>query len=92
MRKAGIADVNPNHPDLREMLAQGLTISELVSASKIAMDSNASKPFVYALSVARSARERAAKIALAPAAPGKRGDKLAADILAAAASHGESPA
>lgn len=90
MREVGIGDVNPNNPDLRAMLEQGLTISELVSASKVAMDSNASKPFVYALSVARSARERAAKIALAP--PTKRGDKLSADILAAAASHRESSA
>jgi hypothetical protein len=60
MRAAGIADVNPNHPDLLAMLDQGMTISELVSASVTAISSRADNPFKYALKVARSEREKLA--------------------------------
>jgi uncharacterized protein YdaU (DUF1376 family) len=68
MREAGIAEVNPNHPDLIAMLAQGMTVGELVSASTTAIKSHAEKPFKYALTVARSEREKLAKrAALAPA-------------------------
>lgn len=60
MRQAGIGETNPDNPDLISMLSQGMTVGELEAAAKTAIDSHAAKPFAYALSVARSERERAA--------------------------------
>lgn len=64
MRQAGIADVNPGHPELLALLAAGMTADELGSAATDA--AKAGKGFVYALRMAASRRRDAAKVGALP--------------------------
>lgn len=65
MRKAGLAEVSHNNPDLLAMLAQGMTVAELADAATVAVKRK--KGFVWALSRARGQREDAAEKAALPA-------------------------
>ncbi|MGJ7500093.1 DUF1376 domain-containing protein [Variovorax sp. ZT5P49] len=67
MRKAGLADTNPAHPELLTLLAEGITLPELKSAATTAADGG--KGFVYALRTAAGRRRDAAKVGTLPAAP-----------------------
>jgi len=64
MRHAGIADVNPGHPELRAMLEAGVTADELGSAAADAV--KLGKGFVYAMRMAQSRRRDAAKVGALP--------------------------
>ncbi|RST54121.1 DUF1376 domain-containing protein [Variovorax sp. DXTD-1] len=70
MKRAGMADANPGHPELLALLDAGITVDELASA---AADTAASgKGFVYALRTAAGRRRDAAKVGALPgAAPGR---------------------
>lgn len=52
IRSAGIAQVNPAHPELLGLLEQGAEISHFVEAAKIAKDKG--KPFAYVLGIVKS--------------------------------------
>lgn len=66
MRKAGLQDANPGHPELLALLEAGITVDELASASADA--ASAGKGFVYALRTAAGRRRDAAKVGALPAA------------------------
>lgn len=59
MRGAGLSDVSPGHPTLLRLLAEGITIEELVSASEAAARKQAG--MAYALTTAENRRRDAAK-------------------------------
>lgn len=65
MRQAGLADVNPGHPELLALLEAGITASELGSAASDAV--RLGKGFVYAMRMAQSRRRDAAKVGTLPA-------------------------
>lgn len=72
LRKAGLQDVNPGHPDLLELLAGGCTEAELAGAAVVAVGKG--KGFAYALGVLRGHRAEAAQRAAAGVAvPGMSG-------------------
>jgi len=66
MKQAGMASVSPSSPDLIALLDAGITLAELVDATKYAVDKQ--KPFSYALKTAEGRRRDAARIAPLPAA------------------------
>lgn len=82
MRAAGLPTANPSSPELLTMLEQGMTVPELVAASVKAINGHATNPFQYALTVARSERQRAAT--RPPLAAVAQRDQFMADILAGA--------
>lgn len=61
MRDVGIADVNPGHPTLLELLAAGAQVDEFVGAARTAVDRG--KGFAYAIATVQGQREDAAKAA-----------------------------
>ena len=61
LRRAGIADTNPQHPKLLALIAAGATVEEFVSASTRAKGKG--NPFAYLLSVVESERRQAAAMA-----------------------------
>lgn len=67
MRSQGMADTNPSSPTLIALLDAGITLDELVSAAKDAVEKK--KPFAYALAAAEG-RRRDAAVAPLPAARG----------------------
>jgi hypothetical protein len=58
MRSQGMADANPSSPTLVALLNAGITVGELTSAAKDAVDKK--KPFAYALATAEGRRRDAA--------------------------------
>ena len=64
MRQAGLADVNPSHPTLTALLADGVTVLELTDAARTA--ATAGKGFAYALATAEGRRRDAAKVVPLP--------------------------
>jgi hypothetical protein len=66
MKAAGMASVSPSSPDLIALLDAGITLAELVDATKYAVEKQ--KPFSYALKTAEGRRRDAARIAPLPAA------------------------
>lgn len=66
MRQAGIADANPGHPTLLALLAGGITLDELRWAAADSV--RRGNGFAYALTVAESARRKAAGVGTLPAA------------------------
>lgn len=70
MKAAGMASVSPSSPDLIALLDAGITLAELVDATKYAVDKQ--KPFSYALKTAEGRRRDAARIAPLPAAGAPR--------------------
>jgi hypothetical protein len=67
MRSQGMADTNPSSPTLIALLEAGITLDELTSAAKDAVEKK--KPFAYALAAAEG-RRRDAVVAPLPAARG----------------------
>lgn len=67
MRSQGMADANPSSPTLIALLDAGITLDELISAAKDAVEKK--KPFAYALAAAEG-RRRDAAVAPLPAARG----------------------
>lgn len=67
MRSQGMADANPSSPTLIALLDAGITLNELISAAKDAVEKK--KPFAYALAAAEG-RRRDAAVAPLPAARG----------------------
>lgn len=65
MRQAGIAEVNPGHPELLALLEAGMTTDELGSAAADAV--KLGKGFVYAMRMAASRRRDASKVTQLPA-------------------------
>jgi hypothetical protein len=65
MRKAGMAEVNPSHPELLALLAGGITVDELAEAAESAVTQG--KGFVYAMRTAAGRRKDAAKVVQLPA-------------------------
>jgi uncharacterized protein YdaU (DUF1376 family) len=61
LRRAGIANVNPGSPVLRALLDAGASEDEFIGAAPKALGKG--DPFAYVLTVVRSAREEAARIA-----------------------------
>lgn len=66
MKAAGMASVSPSSPDLIALLDAGITLSELIDATKYAVEKQ--KPFAYALKTAEGRRRDAAAIKPLPAA------------------------
>lgn len=58
MRVAGLADVNPSHPELLQLLDAGVTAEELADVAREAVAKG--KGFAYALATARGRRRDAA--------------------------------
>ena len=71
MRAAGLAETNPGHPKLLELLKAGITVEELADAARTAAAS--SKPFAYALATAEGRRRDAAKVTPLPQRPAATG-------------------
>jgi hypothetical protein len=67
LKKAGLQDVNPGHPELLELLAGGCTEAELSGAAVVAVGKG--KGFAYALGVLRGQRGEAAQRAAAGVVP-----------------------
>jgi hypothetical protein len=63
LKKSGLQDVNPGHPELLELLAGGCTEAELAGAAVVAVGKG--KGFAYALGVLRGQRGEAAQRAAA---------------------------
>lgn len=61
MKAAGIADVNPGHPDLLMLLTAGATVAEFEGAATTAASKG--KGFAYALGTLKRTRQEAAKTA-----------------------------
>jgi len=57
VKSAGIGNVNPSHPKLLELLADGAQVQEFEDAARKAAD--AGKGFAYALGIVKNAREDA---------------------------------
>lgn len=68
MKAAGMADLNPSHPKLQELLLAGMTLPELVTAAGEAVKKG--KPFAYALATAEGRRRDAATAPLPAMAAG----------------------
>lgn len=69
LRSAGIGQVNPQHPDLIELISKGATIGDFETAGKTAVDRG--KGFGYALGIVRNDlanRERLLNFARKPSA------------------------
>ncbi|WP_422096871.1 YdaU family protein [Variovorax sp.] len=69
MRKAGLQDVNPSHPDLLRLLAAGVTAQELADCAAEAVATGKRAPFPWVLATVEGRRRDAAS---APAVPAKR--------------------
>ncbi|THJ32392.1 hypothetical protein E8K88_11870 [Lampropedia aestuarii] len=69
MRTAGLQDANPSHPLLTKLLAEGVTVDELVYAASETV--RRGKGFAYALTMAAGRREDAAKLQVGKP-PGRR--------------------
>jgi hypothetical protein len=61
MKKAGISDVNPGHPELLALIAAGAVEAEFIGAATAAVDKR--RGFAYALGVIKGQREDAARMA-----------------------------
>jgi hypothetical protein len=61
MRKAGLADVNPSHPELVVLLQAGASEEEFVAAAQDAVHRR--RGFMYALAIVKKRREEAAEVA-----------------------------
>jgi hypothetical protein len=72
MKAAGMASVSPSSPDLIALLEAGITLAELVDATKYAVEKQ--KPFSYALKTAEGRRRDAARITTLPAAVAATGE------------------
>jgi hypothetical protein len=70
LRAAGIAAVNPSHPDLLALIAEGATAQEFADAGHIAAERG--KGFAYLLATVRGQREDARRAAAAGAGAGNR--------------------
>lgn len=91
MRAAGIAAVNPSHPDLTDLLAAGVTPEQLGDLTREVFTTHGPKPMAYVLKVMRSRFiEPAPK---APASPPRRSvhDERAATIAAATGANRQRP-
>lgn len=73
MTAAGMADANPSNPKLVALLEAGITLEELVHATKDAVQKG--KPFAYALASAEGRRRDAATPSLPAAAASRRGGR-----------------
>lgn len=87
LRKTGIPDANPGHPDLLSLIAAGASDAEFENAGRTAADKG--KGFAYALGVLKGQRTEAAEAAkrmhhgaLPAAAPG--GDRKSRQLETAA--------
>lgn len=67
MRKAGLADVNPGHPELGVLLAAGIPLETFVGAARDAIGRG--KGFPYALAIVKRQAADSAKLAETPLAP-----------------------
>lgn len=65
MRLAGLASVNPSHPELLRLLDEGMTVDELVEAAREAVARG--KGMAYAMATARGRRRDAAAADALPA-------------------------
>ena len=68
LKAEGIGSVNPAHPKLLELLANGAEVVDFIAAAKVSV--NAGKGFAYLLGVVKGMREDAANRAAAVAAGG----------------------
>ena len=59
LRKAGVPDASPGHPDLLALIAAGASDAEFTSAGRTAADKG--KGFAYALGVLKGQRTEAAE-------------------------------
>ena len=62
MRQAGLADVNPGHPDLLALLEAGATDEEIAGAAQGAVDRGKAS-FAYAIAMLKRQRQEAAAMA-----------------------------
>ena len=67
MRRSGLIDANPSHPELLALVEQGVTVEELSSAAR--ESASRGKGFVYALRIAAGRRNDAANVSISPSAP-----------------------
>lgn len=61
MKRIGLSDVNPGHPDLAMLIAAGATLTEFEGAARAALDKG--KGYLYALGVVKGQRKDAADAA-----------------------------
>jgi|GEM_PF-2033649 len=80
IRAAGVADVNPSHPELLELLGKGVTIGQFEAAAKTAADKG--KGMAYLLAIVVRQLQDAAKIAAGPAMPTRPWDESRSTIEA----------
>lgn len=74
MRKAGMFDVSPDHPEFRAMVEAGVSADEFASAAAEAVGRG--KGFAYALATVRGRREDAARKGAVPAAPDAQAERM----------------
>lgn len=74
MRKAGLFDANPDHPEFRQLVEAGVSSDEFASAAAEAVSRG--KGFAYALATVRGRREDAARKGALPAAPDAQAERM----------------
>lgn len=60
IKKIGIIDINPSHPELLELLRIGATVDEFMHAARTAKDKN--KGFAYVMAIVKNQRQRALEL------------------------------
>lgn len=74
MRKAGMFDASPDHPEFRQLVEAGVSSDEFASAAAEAVSRG--KGFAYALATVRGRREDAARKGALPAAPDAQAERM----------------
>lgn len=74
MRKAGMFEVSPDHPEFRALVDAGVSPDEFASAAAEAVGRG--KGFAYALATVRGRREDAARKGALPAAPDPQAERM----------------
>lgn len=68
IRAKGVMDVNPSHPELRALIAQGVSVEAFEAAAEKCAKGNPPKGMAYLLAIVKRQLSEAASIAAGPAA------------------------